>query len=113
MPPCAVSIFVLQQQHNLGRRFGTSKMHLIPKWLRLLSVLSGSVVVYSLLILTPIVGFCNCSMFCCALLLCNHLDREERAGCFAKLVFPVSRHCCVVVPWICLEFVIVFPDYTH
>ena len=29
----------LQQQQNLGRRFGTSKMHLSPRWLRLLSVL--------------------------------------------------------------------------
>ena len=28
----------------------------------------GSVVVDSFLIVTPIVGFCNCSMFCCALL---------------------------------------------
>ena len=28
-------------------------------------------VVDSLLIVTPIVGFCNCSMFCCALL-CIH-----------------------------------------
>ena len=26
-----------------------------------------SVVVDSLLIVTPILGFCNCSMFCCAL----------------------------------------------
>ena len=31
----------------------------------------GSVVVDSLLIVTPIVGFCNCSMFCCVLL-CVH-----------------------------------------
>ena len=31
----------------------------------------GSVVVESLLIVTPIVEFCNCSMFCCALL-CLH-----------------------------------------
>ena len=31
----------------------------------------GSVVVDSLLIVTPIVRFCNCSMFCCALL-CVH-----------------------------------------
>ena len=28
----------------------------------------GSVVVDSMLIVTPIVGFCNCSMICCALL---------------------------------------------
>ena len=30
-----------------------------------------SVVVYSLLIVTPIVEFCHCSMFCCAFL-CVH-----------------------------------------
>ena len=43
----------------------------------------GSVVVDSMLIVTPIVGFCNCSIFCCALLyvhssFCNHLVEEER-----------------------------------
>ena len=27
-PPCEINIFVLQQQQNLGGRFGTSKMHL-------------------------------------------------------------------------------------
>ena len=26
-PPCELNVFVLQQQQNLGRRFGTSKMH--------------------------------------------------------------------------------------
>ena len=29
---------------------------------------------------------------------CNHLNREERAGCFALFVFLVSRNCCVVIP---------------
>ena len=45
-------------------------MHLSPpQWLRLLSVLCGcSVVVDFLFIVTPIVGGCNCSMFCCMLL---------------------------------------------
>ena len=33
------TFLVLQQQQNLGRRFDTSKMHLGPRWLRLLSVL--------------------------------------------------------------------------
>ena len=47
--------------------------------------------------------FCNCSMFCCVLLcvhssLCNHLDGEERAGCFALFVFLVSCDCCVAHP---------------
>ena len=30
-PPCELSICVLQQQQNLGRRFGTGKMHLSPQ----------------------------------------------------------------------------------
>ena len=34
-----------------------------------------------LFIVTPIVGVCNCSMFCCTLLYV--LDGEERAGHFA------------------------------
>ena len=29
-PSCELNIFVLQQAQNLGRRFGTSKMHLSP-----------------------------------------------------------------------------------
>ena len=28
--PCELDILVFQQQKNLGRRFGTSKMHLRP-----------------------------------------------------------------------------------
>ena len=55
------------------------------------------------LIVASIVGFCICSMFCCALLcahkwFCNHLDGEERVGCFALFVFLVSRDCCVALP---------------
>ena len=59
-PPCKLNSLVLQQQQNLGRRFGTSKMHLSPQRLWLLSVLGGgSVVDDSLLIVTHIAGFCN------------------------------------------------------
>ena len=48
----------------------------------------GSVVVDFLFIVTPIVGVCNCSMFCCKLLyvpssIAIILMGEERAGCFA------------------------------
>ena len=48
-------------------------------------------------------GFCNCSMFCCALLciqylFCNHLDGEETAGFFALFVFLVPRDCYVSLP---------------
>ena len=43
--------------HNLGRRFVTSKMHLSPHWIRLLSVLRRwSVVVHSFYNAVPIVG---------------------------------------------------------
>ena len=46
----------------------------------------------------------------------NHLDGEERAGCFTLFVF-----CLVIVVWlfltmprVSLQFVIVvFPDHTH
>ena len=34
----------------------------------------------------------------CPFLFCNHLDGEERAGCFALFVFMVSCYCCVVLP---------------
>ena len=44
-------------------------------------------------------GFCNCSLFCFALL-CVHssFDREERTGCFALFLFLVSRYGGVALP---------------
>ena len=52
-----------------------------------------------------------------SILACNHLDGEERAGCFA---FASSWHLVIVlwlfltVPWVCLQFVIgAFTDHTH
>ena len=39
-----------------------------PQFSSVVLCLLVSVVVDLLLIVTPIVGFCNCSMFCCALL---------------------------------------------
>ena len=48
---------------------------------------------------------------------CNHLDVEERAGCFSWFVLLVSQDCWVALPpsaWVCLQFVIVvFPGHTH
>ena len=67
-------------------------------------------------------GVCNCSMFCRTLLYVLSsfaiiLIREERAGCFASLVFLVSCGCCVVLlrdvmglSAVCDE---VFPDHTY
>ena len=89
-------------------------MHLSPQCF--------SVVDDSLLIVTPIVGFCNCSMFCCALL-CVHssfaiISMGKRE--LVTLLYLTSWFLVIVVwlflavPWVCLQFVIVvFPDYTH
>ena len=41
-------------------------------------------------IVTPIVGVCNCSMLCCALL-CVYSSDGEGGDCFALFVFLVSR----------------------
>ena len=59
-----------------------------------------------MLIITPIVGFCNCPMFCYALLYVHSSFAiilmakrgRERAGCFALFVFLVSRDCFVAFP---------------
>ena len=64
------------------------------------------------LIVTPIVGFCNCSMFCCALL----YDHSSYAAllnlsswCLVLVVWPF-----LTVPCVCLQFIIVlFPVHTH
>ena len=55
-------------------------------------------------------------MFCCTLL-CVHsgfaVDGEERAVCFALFFFLVSLEF-LMMPWVCLQFVIVvFPGHTH
>ena len=51
-----------------------------------------------LLIFTPIVGVCNCSMFCYALLCVHSVHGEERTGCFALIVFLMSCDICVALP---------------
>ena len=75
-----------------------------------------------LLIVTPIVGFCNCSMFCCALLCVNSsfaiISMRKRE--LVALLY-LSSLCLMFVVWlfltlpqVCLHFVIVvFPDHTH
>ena len=76
----------------------------------------------SLLIVTPIVGLCNCSMFCCALL-CVHssfaiilIGKRELVTLLCS-----SSWCLVTVVWLflvipraCLQFaIVVCPDHTH
>ena len=86
-----------------------------------LSIL-GPVVVVFLFIVTPIVGVCNCSIFCCTLIYVHSsiaiilMGKRELVA-----LLNLSSWCLVMVerlflavPWGCLRFVIVvFPDHTH
>ena len=54
--------------------------------------------------MTLIVGFCNCFMFCCALL-CVHssfaiilMGKREPVALLCLSVFLVSSDCCVALP---------------
>ena len=83
---------------------------------------SGSVVVVFLFIVTPVVGVCNCSMFCCTLLyvhssiaiiLMGKRELVALLGLFSWCLVMVER-LFLAVPQGCLWFVIVvFPDQTH
>ena len=82
----------------------------------------GSVAVDFLFIVTPIVGVCDCTMFCC-LLLCVRSSIAIILMGKRELIalLSLSSWCLVVVeqlflamPRGCLQFVIVvFPDHTH
>ena len=75
-----------------------------------------------MLIVTPIVGFCNCSMFCCMLLYVHSsiaiilMGKRELVA-----LLNLSSWFLVIVVWlfltmprVCLQVVIVvFPDLTH
>ena len=83
---------------------------------------NGAVLVDFLFSVTPIVGVCNCSMFCCTLLYVHSriaiilMGKRELIA-----LLNLSSWCLVMVerlflavPRGCLQFVIVvFPDHTH
>ena len=81
-----------------------------------------SVVVDFLFIVTPIMGVCNCSMFCCTLLYVHSgiaiilMGKKEQVALlnlFSWCLVMVER-LFLAVPGVCLRFVIVvFPDHTH
>ena len=82
---------------------------------------TGSIVVDILLIVTPIVGVCGCSMYCCALLYVHSSFSIVLVGKGGVALLGLSSWCLVIevwlffaVPWVCLWLVIVvFPDHTH
>ena len=112
---------MLQQQQNQGQRFATSKMHLSPRWLRLLSVLRRWLVVVDLLfIVTPIVGVCIYVLFTLlyvhssiAIILMGKRELVALLNLSSWYLVMVER-LFFAVPWGCLRFVIVvIPDHTH
>ena len=72
---------------------------------------------YTILYETSVCAYGTAFKIIDELWLYNHLDEEERAGCFGLFVFLVSRDCCgalLTIPRVCLQSVIVFfPDHTH
>ena len=75
-----------------------------------------------LFIVTPILGVCNCSMFCCTLLYVHSsfaiiLTRKRELVAFLSLsswYLVMVVWIFLAVPWVCLRFVIVvFPDHTQ
>ena len=106
---------------RLGRRDINSDGTVKCRPLRF-TVGGGSVVVDFLFIVTPIVGVCNCSMYCCTLLYvhsCIAIILMGKRELIALL--NLSSWCLVMVEWLflavqrgSLQFVIVvFPDHTH
>ena len=70
----------------------------------------------------PILGVCNCSMFCCTLLYVHSSIAIILMGKRELIALLNLPFCCLnlvewlflAVPWGCLRFVIVvFPDHTH
>ena len=67
-------------------------------------------------------GYCNCSMFCCALL-CVHssfaiisMGKREHVTllCLCSLCVVIVVWLFLTMTWVCLQFVIVvFPDHTR
>ena len=73
-------------------------------------------------IVTPIVGVCDCSMFCCILLYVHSsieiilMGKRELVALlnFSSWCLVVVERLFLAVPLGCLWFVIVvFPDHTH
>ena len=93
-----------------------------PPWFRLLSVLRWWFVVGVdfLFIVTPIVGVCNCSMFCCTLL-CSSIAIILMGKTELVALLKLSSWCLVMVERLFLAVpkgflwfvIVVFPDHTH
>ena len=107
-------------QQILERRFGTSKMHFSPQVT--LATVRSKAAVLLMLIVSPIVGFCNCSNFCCPLLYVYSsfaiivMGKRELIAllCLSSWCHVIILWLFLTMPKVCLQFVIVvFPDHTQ
>ena len=82
----------------------------------------GSVVVDFLFIVTPIVGVCNCSVFCCTLFYVHSsiaiilMGKRELVALlnWSSWCLLMFERLFLAVPRGCLRFmIVVFPDHTH
>ena len=49
-----------------------------------------------------------------SILVCSHIEEEEKAGCFAIIVLQIYCYCKCSVLWFGLQCaIVVFPDHTH
>ena len=112
-------LFMVWKQPNLGRRIGTSKMHLSPQWLRLLPILRRW-----LCCCWFIVYYCSYCLlgFCVYALICSFaiiLTRKRDLVALLKLsswwlVTVGAPWLLLAVPWVGLQCVIVvFSDQMH
>ena len=73
-------------------------------------------------IVSPVVGFCNCSMFCCALLYVHYsfaiilMGKRELVAllCLSSWGLVIFALLFLTMSRVCQEFVlVVFPDHTQ
>ena len=99
-------------------------MHLSPPvtWAAVRSKAMALLLLLFLFIVTPIVGVCNSSMFCCSLLSVHSsiaiilMGKRELVA-----LLKLSSWCRVMVEWLFLAMpwgilrivIVVFPDHTH
>ena len=84
--------------------------------------ISSCIFVDSLLIVTPIAGFCKCSMFCCVLLHVHSsfaiilMGKRELVALLrlSSLCLGIVVWLFLMVPQVCLQFgIVLFPNHTH
>ena len=112
-------MFVLQQEQNLGRKNGASKLHFIPP-VALAAVRSKSVVllllIRSLLLWDSVIVLCFVLRYFVSILFLQSTRWGKR---MLVALLCLSSWCLVILVWlflttprVCLQFVIVvFPDY--